>query len=341
MFERFTPRARHVVVQAQEEARTLQHNYIGTEHLLLGMFGEPDSIGARVLIGFGFTREHVRDAVLAEVGPGQSRMEGHIPFTPRAKKVLEYALREALELQHNYIGTEHIVLGLLREGDGVGAKIIRSRVPEPATARVRVAVLDLLPTPKRDARRRWLRRTVTSSADPPVAPQPEALDTTPAADAALQEAAQLAGAQPVGSQHLMLAALADPNSAAARALTELGVDLDRARDTLRGVDVVDTSDESPEDAGRRHMLVRITDERVVVEATDPALVQLGKSVLAALGDELEEPEIMGEHAFAASVADLWRAIRDSLDDMLRRIAIARAVPEVPQVPEAPDSPDKT
>ena len=334
MFERFTPRARHVVVLAQEEARTLQHNYIGTEHLLLGMFGEPESIGARVLISFGLSRDQVRDDVLAEVGTGQARMEGHIPFTPRAKKVLEYALREALELQHNYIGTEHIVLGLLREGDGVGAKVIRAHVPDPAAVRVRMAVLDLIPAAKPDTRRRWLRRIGSSSTGTTAGPQSESLDTTPAADAALQEALQLAGAQPVGSQHLLLAVLADPNSAAARALAELGVDLDRARDTLRGAEVVDTTDESPEDIGRRHMKIRVTDERVVVEAADPTVLQWGNAVIAALGDEIEESgTISGEQDFAPSITQVWLAIRDCFDDMIRRIATAQAAPEAPDPPD--------
>src|SRR5579864_740102 len=125
MFERFTGRARHVVVLAQEEARLLNHNYIGTEHILLGLLGEPESIGGQVLASFGFTSEGVREEVAEKVGRGKKTQSGHIPFTPRAKKTLELSLREALAIKHNYIGTEHILLGLIREGQGVAAQIMR------------------------------------------------------------------------------------------------------------------------------------------------------------------------------------------------------------------------
>ncbi|MCB4208887.1 ATP-dependent Clp protease ATP-binding subunit [Arthrobacter sp. UM1] len=124
MFERFTDRARRVVVLAQEEARTLNHNYIGTEHILLGLIHEGDSIAAKALASLDITLEAVREQVQDMIGPGQQGPGGHIPFTPRAKKVLELSLREALQLSHNYIGTEHILLGLLREGEGVAAQVI-------------------------------------------------------------------------------------------------------------------------------------------------------------------------------------------------------------------------
>ena len=121
MFERFTDRARRVVVLAQEEARLLNHDYIGTEHILLGLVHEEQGVAARALTELGISLEAVRDEVRQTIGQGDSPPTGHIPFTPRAKKVLELSLREALALGHNYIGTEHILLGLLREGQGVGA----------------------------------------------------------------------------------------------------------------------------------------------------------------------------------------------------------------------------
>jgi hypothetical protein len=124
MFERFTDRARRVVVLAQEEARLLNHNYIGTEHLLLGLVHEGEGVAAQALTQLGVSLEAVRAEVEEVIGQGQSPPTGHIPFTPRAKKVLELSLREALELGHNYIGTEHILLGLLREGQGVGAQVL-------------------------------------------------------------------------------------------------------------------------------------------------------------------------------------------------------------------------
>jgi len=124
MFERFTDRARRVVVLAQEEARMLNHNYIGTEHILLGLIHEGEGVAAKALESLGISLEGVRQQVEEIIGQGQQAPSGHIPFTPRAKKVLELSLREALQLGHNYIGTEHILLGLIREGEGVAAQVL-------------------------------------------------------------------------------------------------------------------------------------------------------------------------------------------------------------------------
>jgi hypothetical protein len=124
MFERFTDRARRVVVLAQEEARMLNHDYIGTEHILLGLIHEGEGVAAKALESLGISLETVRQQVEEIIGQGQQAPSGHIPFTPRAKKVLELSLREALQLGHNYIGTEHILLGLIREGDGVAAQVL-------------------------------------------------------------------------------------------------------------------------------------------------------------------------------------------------------------------------
>ena len=124
MFERFTDRARRVVVLAQEEARMLDHNYIGTEHILLGLIHEGEGVAARALESLGISLEAVRQQVEEIIGQGQQAPSGHIPFTPRAKKVLELSLREALQLGHDYIGTEHILLGLIREGEGVAAQVL-------------------------------------------------------------------------------------------------------------------------------------------------------------------------------------------------------------------------
>ncbi|HUH53148.1 MAG TPA: ATP-dependent Clp protease ATP-binding subunit [Microbacteriaceae bacterium] len=124
MFERFTDRARRVVVLAQEEAKSLNHNYIGTEHILLGLIQEGDGVASKALGQLDISLDAVREQVIDIIGQGQQTPAGHIPFTPRAKKVLEYSLREALQLGHNYIGTEHILLGLLREGEGVAAQVL-------------------------------------------------------------------------------------------------------------------------------------------------------------------------------------------------------------------------
>src|SRR6266851_8759606 len=124
MFERFTDRARRVVVLAQEEARMLDHNYIGTEHILLGLIHEGEGVAAASLESLGISLEAVRQGVEQIIGKGQQQPSGHIPFTPRAKKVLELSLREALQLGHDYIGTEHILLGLISEGEGVAAQVL-------------------------------------------------------------------------------------------------------------------------------------------------------------------------------------------------------------------------
>src|SRR3954447_19364547 len=125
MFERFTDRARRVVVLAQEEARMLSHNYIGTEHILLGLIREGDGVAAKALESLGISLESVREKVEETIGPASpGKVGSQNPFTPRAKKVLELSLREALQLGHNYIGTEHMLLGLVREGDGVAAQLL-------------------------------------------------------------------------------------------------------------------------------------------------------------------------------------------------------------------------
>jgi ATP-dependent Clp protease ATP-binding subunit ClpA len=124
MFERFTDRARRVVVLAQEEAVRLNHNYVGTEHLLLGLIHEGQGVAAKALESLGIRLEAVRSQVEEIIGQGQVAPSGHIPFTPRAKKVLELSLRESKQLGHDYIGTEHILLGLIREGEGVAAQVL-------------------------------------------------------------------------------------------------------------------------------------------------------------------------------------------------------------------------
>ena len=142
MFERFTDRARRVVVLAQEEARLLNHNYIGTEHILLGLIHEGEGVAAKALESLGISLEAVRAQVEEIIGHGGQAPSGHIPFTPRAKKVLELSLREALQLGHNYIGTEHILLGLIREGEGVAAQVLVKLGAD--LRRVRQQVIQLL-----------------------------------------------------------------------------------------------------------------------------------------------------------------------------------------------------
>jgi ATP-dependent Clp protease ATP-binding subunit ClpC len=141
VFERFTERARRVVVLAQEEAGMLNHNYIGTEHILLGLIHEGEGVAAKALESLGISLEDVRADVEQIIGRGESAQAGQIPFTPRAKKVLELSLRESLQLGHNYIGTEHVLLGLAREGEGVGAQVLQKRGADLESVRARVVSL--------------------------------------------------------------------------------------------------------------------------------------------------------------------------------------------------------
>jgi ATP-dependent Clp protease ATP-binding subunit ClpC len=142
MFERFTDRARNALTLAEQEARELHHRSIGTEHLLLGLVREGEGVGARALEAAGITLEAAREKALSMVKPGaEEKAVGRPPFTPRAKKVLELSLREAVRLDHNYIGTEHLLLGLLREGDGVGARVLTALGADLTTIRVTVEEL--------------------------------------------------------------------------------------------------------------------------------------------------------------------------------------------------------
>src|SRR6202050_4276938 len=328
MFERFTKLARHTIVLAQEEARQLNHNYSGTEHILLGLLGEQEGLAFGVLQSFGFSLEGGRQEVTAIVKKGKATPSGHIPFTPRAKKTLELALREALQLHHNYIGTEHILLGLIREGDGVAAQIMKQHADLMA---IRMAVLDMVPAGRSEAARgrRWLLRR-RSEGDPLEAEHPVPggqleMRPTPAADISLSEAARLAGAQPVGSHHLLLAALADANTAAAKALAALGGALDPAKEALRSADVTGTSDEQPEEAGRRQMVIRVTDDKLTIEASDPVIIQAGLAALRAVAGAADPPgTIRGDLPVSASLSNVWQALEDSLGVIERRATLPAA-----------------
>jgi ATP-dependent Clp protease ATP-binding subunit ClpC len=365
MFERFTNKARHVVVLSQEEARMLSHNYIGTEHVLLGLLGEPESIGGQVLASFGITRDGVREEVVQRVGRGKKQQSGHIPFTPRAKKTLELSLREALGIKHNYIGTEHILLGLIREGEGVAAQILRDHAD---LLEIRAAVLNAVPvgdpsesgeagegSEETNAVLRWLRQRLSRhGASVPFRPDVPGADPatrgTPAVEAALQQAARLAGPLPVGSHHLLLAALADENSVASGTLASLGVDVDELRQRLRSAQVAGTSDEQPEQAGRRRMVIEVSDQALHLVLTDPVIVEAGKEALRAVNAEAARAAaaaageaganetganetggattgaetdaegdadaatgvIRGDHPAAAGLANVWKELRKTL-----------------------------
>lgn len=160
MFERFTETARQVVVQAQEEARGLGHNYIGTEHLLLGLLAQPDTGAARALQNSGITPESARDAVVETVGRSAEPSDGQIPFTPRSKKVLELAFRESLSLGHRHVSPEHVLLALIREREGIGSRIVVQAGID--LAQLREAVLERLPSPDSEEPRPAPRPAVTT-----------------------------------------------------------------------------------------------------------------------------------------------------------------------------------
>jgi len=144
MFERFTDRARRVIVLAQEEARQLNHNYVGTEHILLGLIREGDGVAAKALAAMRISQDEARREVEAIIGRGTEQPSGHIPFTPRTQKVLQFSSREAERLGHSYVGTEHILLGLIREGHGVAVQVLVRRGIDIDLDRVRQQVIQML-----------------------------------------------------------------------------------------------------------------------------------------------------------------------------------------------------
>ena len=267
MFERFTAEARSVVVRAQEEARELRHSYIGTEHILLGLFALPTSVAARALRNLGITAAVVRTGIEEKVGLGTDAMSaGHIPFTQRAKKVMELSLREALQLKHNHIGTEHILLALQREGGGVAAEILAEQVLN--TGVIRATVTELLGD---------------SALEHPAA---EPAPRTNAAEEVVSAAQALAGDAPMGSHHLLEALIRAEGSMAAKVLADLGVDAATIAAKVDEFDTDDTTDATPEEQAARKMELRVENDEVHLVFRDAATVDLARSVTEAVGGPL-------------------------------------------------------
>lgn len=259
MFERFTAEARSVVVRAQEEARGLQHDYIGTEHILLGLYSMPTSVAARALRNLGVTAAAVRTGIEETVGKGkQEAPPGHIPFTKRAKKVLELSLREALQLKHNYIGTEHILLALQREGDGVAAQLLAGQIRDMGA--IRATVNDLL------------REGATEH------PGGEPPPRTDAAEEVVTAAQALAGDAPMGSHHLLEALIRAEGSMAAKVLADLGIDAAAVASKVDEFDAEDTTDATPEELAARKMELRVEADEVHLIFRDSGTVDLAKAV---------------------------------------------------------------
>ncbi|MFI7674444.1 Clp protease N-terminal domain-containing protein [Actinophytocola sp. NPDC049390] len=266
MFERFTADARTVVVRAQEEARDLGHDYIGTEHILLGLFATPTSVAARALRNLGVTAAAVRTGIEEKVGRGTAERVGHIPFTKRAKKALELSLREALQFKHNYIGTEHILLALQREGGGLAAELLTARIPDAGA--VRAMVDDLL----RDGVRER--------------PAAEPAPRTNAAEEVVTAAQALAGDAPMGSHHLLEALIRAEGSMAAKVLADLGIDAAAIAAKVDEFDTEDTTDATPEEQAARKMELRVENDEVHLVFRDGGTVDLARAVTEAVGGPL-------------------------------------------------------
>ena len=293
-FEKFTVQARQVVVTAQEEARLFKHTYIGTEHILLGLLDVPDSTAATVLRELGYSKETARADIAAVVEPGTDEPRGgSIPFTSRAKKTLELALREALQLNHTYIGTEHILLALVRKGDSVGATVLAERITP--ISKVRAAVL----------------AAVAGTQDVATGSWPAG---TPATQDAVSTASALAGGALVGSHHLLEAMLRAENSMAARVLRELGVDPDAVAAKIDELDPETTTDANPEETAARKMEIRLLDDEVHLILRDPATVTIAKQVT-----ELSGGPIRGVGPIAGMFVPLWRSTNQLLAQLQRAL----------------------
>ena len=249
MFERFTDRARRVLVLAQEEAKAMRHNFIGTEHVLLGLISEGEGVAAKALVQLGFDLDETRTRVAELIGPSTDDA-GEVlekpPFTPRSKKVLELALREALTLDHNYIGTEHLLLGVVKEGEGVAAQLLTAKGAEPTA--VRAAVLRLLA-------KHGLPKGISKT-------------HTPAGAAVNFAVAAAAGSNPIGSHHYLLVLASDASSLAGKILAGHGVTAQVVREQIDALGTDGTSDAAPP-----RFEATTTDGTVVIRITDPDLAE--------------------------------------------------------------------
>ena len=270
MFERFTDDAKSAVVAAQQEARALGHDRVGTEHLLLGILREPDSMGSYVLASAGMSLETTRADVERIAGRSGAQVTADLPFTPEAKKAFENALREALSLHADKIGTEHLVLGVAADEHGIGAQVLQSH--NVTAAHVRQAVMAHL-TVRGAPARPW--RGGSRVAQQLARGQ----NTTPAVATLYLRARERAGRAPVSSADILRTLLDDPDSQAVRALAALGVSADGVERALAATPIEGTTDETAEDAVARMVAVTVRDDRVVIEIADPALSsRLGRDV---------------------------------------------------------------
>ncbi len=275
MFERFTNRARRVLVLAQEEAALLDHGFIGTEHVLLGLLHEGEGVAAKALTELGLDLDAVRARVEATISrgePGKSKKKA--PFTPRAKKVLELSLRAALDLGHNYIGTEHLLIGLVNEGEGVASQVLVEAGLD--AEKVRAKVIELL------------KGYTSSPSAPAVGPSSR---STPAGTAVPAKALEHAGPAPLATQHYLLALFDDPQSLGARVLASLGVTRAAVVDRIAFMGVSGTTDEMPrppDPSGRFHLALG---DDFTLRIDDPALAAEVRATIRQVGDRGEAGEL--------------------------------------------------
>ncbi|MEW6153146.1 MAG: Clp protease N-terminal domain-containing protein [Actinomycetota bacterium] len=301
MFERFTPEARATVVLAQEQARGLGHNYIGTEHVLLGLLAAPGSPAASTLAAVGVDAPAVRAALLAAAGRGESHPTCHIPFTPRAKKVLELSLREALALRHRHIGAEHILLGLVREGEGLAAEVLAGQGADLAALRQEVATRLPAPTGRPGWRPSWRRPAASMAA------------MTPGAAQVAERATVRAAGAPVASHHYLLGLLDDDQSLAARALAELGVTRDAVEAKVAELGTAGTSDHTAVSWGALNTSLEAEGDMLTVRLEEPALAARVRDLYARLQVEvLRGPMLPGSER-------LWQAVVGAAGESVRAI----------------------
>jgi ATP-dependent Clp protease ATP-binding subunit ClpC len=303
VFERFTAEARRTVVAAQEEARSLGHAHIGTEHLLLALLRDPESLPGQVLTGQGITAEKMRTEVRRTVPPSDNVPPGHIPFSPRSKKVLELSLRESIRLRHRNIEPEHIFLGLLREGEGLAVQLLVEQDVDLQALNQAVAQRMWMPAGRRGFRL--------------VSPQVPSM--TRGGVAAWDRAATLAGGEPLGSQHVLLGLFGEEDTLAARALATLGVTREALEQVLGTMDPADTADERPERAGARKTRLQVAGDVITMRVQD---ADLASRLAVTLGRwrRGKDVEVAGtEPEVAEPFAKLWRAVETTSHELLQRL----------------------
>jgi hypothetical protein len=307
MFERFTDRARRILVLAQEDARSRNHNYIGTEHIALGLLVEGEGVAAKALQQVGVNIDALRDDIVSRMGARQGPATEAPPFTPKAKRALELSLGEALKLGHNYIGTEHLLLGLMAEGAGIAAQALAAS--GATSTDLRRVVVELLAGDGLISKKAMTSPPSTTTAR-------TVGDVTPAVDVTLRGARARAGQRPIGTHDLLAAILYSDRSAAVTALANAGFVLDDLRAAVANASTLDTSDQTPEEAVARQVDVRVAGERIVITVEDTTLLAAFKAATpdATAGLTGTNPRV------AHDLGNLWQQVHAILGTAVDRLA---------------------